>query len=161
MINKTEFAKMLSNEYQMILQQVADLTQADSLLQPQLGGNCMNWVLGHYADSLINLLTVLGGTLPEDLPSLECYRRESEPILEEAEGVLRLNVLVQSCDKLTTAITTRLDLLSEQDFDAEINLWGSKARRGWWAFFFFFHNTYHLGQLEYLRNLAGKTEKVI
>ena len=77
MINKTEFAKMLSNEYQMIMPQVADLTQADSLLQPQPGGNCMNWVLGHYADSLINLLTVLEGTLPEDLPSLERYRRES------------------------------------------------------------------------------------
>ena len=75
--------------------------------------------------------------------------------------MLELDDLLQTCQSVSQSVVTQLEMLSEADFDAEINLWGSKERRGWWAFFFFFHNTYHLGQLEYLRNLAGKIEKVI
>jgi len=59
-------------------------------------------------------------------------------------------------------VVTQLGQSEEAYFDQEVELWpGSKGTRGWWAFFFSFHNSYHIGQLELLRNLAGHTEKLI
>ena len=75
--------------------------------------------------------------------------------------MLDLHELINLYGLLTKTITHRLDKMSESDFDEEIEFWQGQSRRGFVALFYFFHNTYHIGQLEQLRNLAGKTEKVI
>lgn len=161
MITISDFAKMLTNEIEIIHSQTKDLTQSDTLIQPQPGGNCMNWVLGHLLDGLINVLSVLEGEMPESLPNLERYQRESSPIQQDEPGLLTLPRLIENLDKVNNSILKRLEQLTDSDFDQEIELWGSQVRRGWVAFFYYFHYTYHLGQLEYFRNLAGKTDKVI
>ena len=161
MIHIDDFAKMLSGELEILRQQTADLTQEDSLLQPQPGGNCLNWVMGHLVENLVEILRILGGELPANLPDLAHYGFGSEPIRGEEDRVVAMPVLVDSYALLTQEITDRLAQMSEADFEEEIDFWQGKSRRGYVAFFYFFHNTYHLGQLEQLRNLAGKTEKVI
>jgi hypothetical protein len=152
---------MLSGEMDILKQQTEGLTTKDSLLQPQPGGNCLNWVMGHLVVNLVEILGVLEGELLEDLPDLTRYRIGSEPIRGEEAGVLALNDLVDIYERLTTKIVARLSQMDEAEFEEEIDFWQGKSRRGYVAFFYFFHNTYHLGQLEFLRNLAGKTEKVI
>jgi len=117
--------------------------------------------MGHLVVNLVEILDVLEEEPPEDLPDLRRYRIGSEPILGEGKGVLPLQVLIETYGMLTERIITRLALMTEADFEEEIDFWQGKSRRGYVAFFYFFHNTYHLGQLEFLRNLAGKTEKVI
>ncbi len=161
MIRKEDYAKMLTGEYEILKQQTADITHQDSLLQPQPGGNSMNWVLGHLVDNLIQILKVLGGELPDGLPNLSHYGYGSEPVKGDEQGVLPLPELIDAYGSLTDQIISRLDQMTEEDFDKEMDFWQDKSRRGYVAFFYFFHNTYHLGQLEQLRNLAGKTEKVI
>jgi len=52
-------------------------------------------------------------------------------------------------------------MMQDDDFGKEIEWNGKSVTVGWKVYFFFFHFTYHLGQLELLRNLAGRTEKVI
>lgn len=161
MIRIEDFAKMLEGEHEIMRQQTADLNQADSLLQPQPGGNCLNWVMGHLVVNLFEILEILEGELPEDLPDLTRYRIGSEPIQGEGDGVLSLQELIESYTELNNAVLNRLGGMSEADFEQEVDFWQGKKQRGYVAFFYFFHHTYHLGQLEYLRNLAGKTEKVI
>ena len=161
MINKDEFIKMLAFEADVLLRQTANLTQADSLLQPQPGGNCLNWVLGHLVVNLSDILTTLGGTLPADLPNLAHYGYGSEPVLGDDAGVLDLSVMLDTYAKLTQTVKDRLEQMDTADFDEEIEAWQGTQRRGYMAFFYFFHHSYHLGQLEQLRNLAGRTEKVI
>jgi hypothetical protein len=161
MIRVDDFSKMLSGEMDILKQQTEGLTTKDSLLQPQPGGNCLNWVMGHLVVNLVEILGVLEGELLEDLPDLTRYRIGSEPIRGEEAGVLALNDLVDIYERLTTKIVARLSQMDEAEFEEEIDFWQGKSRRGYVAFFYFFHNTYHLGQLEFLRNLAGKTEKVI
>lgn len=161
MIHIEDFAKMLQGEHEIMCQQTADLSHADSLLQPQPGGNCLNWVMGHLAVNLVEILGVLDEKLPENLPDLSRYRIGSEPIRGEEDGVLPLQELIDTYKQLNQAVLNRLENMSEADFEQEIDFWQGKKRRGYVAFFYFFHHTYHLGQLEYLRNLAGKTEKVI
>ncbi|MFU8826266.1 MAG: DinB family protein [Brevefilum sp.] len=161
MINKDEFIKMLAFEADVLLRQTADLTQADSLLQPQPGGNCLNWVVGHLVVNLVDILSTLGGTVPAGLPDLAHYGYGSEPVLGDGAGVLELPVLLDAYAELTQTVTNRLAQMETADFDEEIEAWQGTQRRGYMAFFYFFHHSYHLGQLEQLRNLAGRTEKVI
>lgn len=161
MITKEDFIKMLTFEQGVLLRYVSDLGHIDSLLQPQPGGNCLNWALGHLAVNLVDMITALDGELPADLPNLERYSYGSEPIKGDGPGVLQLRELLDAYARLTETLTDRLKTMSSADFDEEIDFWQGKNRRGYVAFFYFFHHTFHLGQLEQLRNLAGKTEKVI
>jgi len=161
MIHIDDFSKMLSGEAEILRQQTDGLSQADSLLQPQPGGNCLNWVVGHLVENLVEIIKVIQGELPPDLPVLDRYLINSEPIRGEEDGVLPLEALVNTYGQLTQTLTKQLENLPEEYFEEEIDFWQGKARRGYVAFFYFFHNTYHIGQLEQLRNLAGKTEKII
>lgn len=161
MIRVEDFSKMLEGEQDILLRQVEGLSHADSLIQPQPGGNCLNWVMGHLVVNLMDILSTLGQKPSGDLPDMARYRIGSEPILGEEEGIARLEKLVDAYRMLSAQISDRLSQMSPQDFDEEIDFWQGKSRRGYVAFFYFFHNTYHLGQLEFLRNLAGRTEKVI
>jgi hypothetical protein len=161
MITKEEFIKLLSWECEVLRKQIADITHAESLLQPQPGGNCMNWVVGHLVVNLVDILNVLGGEVPPELPDLTPYAFGSDPILCDAEDVIPLQALVDEYEQLTSLVSDQLNRMAEADFDEEIDFWQGKNQLGYVAFFYYFHHTYHLGQLEQLRNLAGKTEKVI
>ena len=161
MIRIEDYSKLLSWELEIMKNQTSGLSQEDSLIQPQPGGNCMNWVMGHLALNLTIILEILGAQIPEDLPNLDRYKMDTDPILAESEGVLDLQELVEAYSFLNKKVIDRLDQMTEDDFEEVIRFWEGKHRRGFMAFFYFFHNTYHLGQLEFLRNLAGRTEKLI
>jgi hypothetical protein len=162
MITIREYARMLEMEQDIIHIQSEGLGDAELLLQPSNGGNCMEWILGHIADGLKTILRVLDALPPQGLPDLSRYRRGSEPILGPEPGLLGRASLLEALDMLHAAVQTRLAELDEAAFDEEIIIFGDQAhRRGWWALFFLFHHSYHVGQLEILRNLAGRTEKLI
>lgn len=161
MITKKEFIQMFSSENEILLQQTAGITHADSLLQPPVGGNCMNWVMGHLVVNLVDILHTLGVEAQPALPELAHYAYGSDPIHSESPGVIQLQTLIDDYAHLTTLVCDQLNKMKDVDFDEEIDFWQGKRRRGYVVFFYYFHNTYHLGQLEQLRNLAGKTGKVI
>ena len=161
MITKEEFSKLMTIELDMLQKQTSGLSHADSLLQPQPGGNCLNWIMGHLLVNLVDILNVLGAGPPAVQPDLSHYGYGSEPVRCDAPGVIELQDLVETYALLTNAITDQLTLMTAADFDEVIDFWQGKSRRGYVAFFYFFHNPYHIGQLEQLRHLAGRTEKVI
>ena len=104
---------------------------------------------------------MLGGQLPAGLPDFSRFGYGSEPVLGKEEGLPSLETFLNSIDKLHAAITTQLKSMREEDFDEEIPVIREQMqRRGYWALFFFFHHSYHTGQLEFLRNLAGHTEHI-
>jgi uncharacterized damage-inducible protein DinB len=161
MITTADFARSLQMENHIIHEQTKDLSQSDTLIQPQPGGNCMNWVLGHTLDNQVIILELLGGSSPVSSESLERYRRDSEPIKGDSPGVWTLEQLLAAHDQVQQAIADQLQAMQEDDFTREVQ-WGERTvTLGWRVFFYYFHFTYHVGQLEYLRNLAGRTEKVI
>jgi len=162
MITISEYARMLEMEQDIIHLQTEGLSDADLLTQPPNGGNCMEWVLGHIADGLATILRVLDALPPDNLPDFSRYRRGSAPILGPEAGLLGRLKLLEALDMLQAAAQTRLAEMDEAAFDEEIIIFGDQARRrGWWALFFLFHHSYHVGQLEILRNIAGKTDKII
>lgn len=161
MITKQDFIRLLSIEHNMIHTQTEGLTQADTLIQPKPSGNCMNWVLGHLLDNQITLLTLLGKESPVDPVLLERYLRDSDPVTGEGPGVLTLERLLDGLDRVQVALIARLGEMSDADFTREIEFRGRTITVGWRVLFLNFHFTYHVGQLELLRQLAGRSEKLI
>jgi hypothetical protein len=161
MITIQDFIRLLSIEHNMIHTQTEGLTQADTLIQPQPSGNCMNWVLGHLLDNQSTLLTLLGKESPVDSVLVERYLRDSDPVTGEGPGVLTLERLLDGLDRIQAALIARLGEMSDADFIREIEFHGRSVSVGWRVVFLNFHFTYHVGQLELLRQLAGRPEKLI
>jgi hypothetical protein len=94
MLSTQDFIRLFTIENELIKSQTSGMTQADTLIQPQPSGNCMNWVLGHILESQVTLLTLVGGVSPFDPAALCIYKRESEPITGDGPGVLPLERLL-------------------------------------------------------------------
>lgn len=161
MITIRNLQRIFEMENEIIHDQVNGLTQEDSLLQPQPGGNCLNWVLGHLLTNQVEIIQAMGGTPPFNPAQVARYDRDSEPIRGQEEGVLPLNTLVSMHDQIHEVLNQLLDAASEEDFEKEILIGERKMTLGWRVFFLHFHYTYHIGQLEFLRQLAGKLDKII
>ncbi len=161
MLTPQDFIRLFTIDNNLIKDQTEGLSQADTLIQPQPSGNCMNWVLGHILESQVTLLTVVGGTSPIDPAELDIYQRGSDPITGGRPGVLPLEYLVEKIDAVHTALVARLAEMDAADFSREIQQGERKYTLAWRFLFLHFHYTYHVGQLELLRQLAGRSEKVV
>lgn len=140
----------------IVEKQTAGLSHADGLLRPPFRGNSLNWVLGHVVVSRQSALKRLGVTaelLSEE--EVVLYRRGAEP-LGEGDQAAPLEKLVsgmrQSQEQLVEALEAA-DL--NQVIDQDGNTLRENIQTICW------HETYHVGQLELLRQLAGTDDVVI
>src|SRR5258707_13686376 len=85
-ISLQELSDAFARNMNVIGRQTAGLTHADSLLQPAMRGNCLNWVLGHIAASRNVILRMLGEEPVLTVEYAERYKRGSEPVLGAEEG---------------------------------------------------------------------------
>lgn len=160
MITLVQLAEAFGRNVSIVQMQAKDLTHADSLLQPAGRGNCLNWVLGHM---LTNRDAILGwlGQASVGGERAARYQRESDPVAGPADDVLPLDellvLLAVSQEKLAGALAA----LTEDDLDREVLLGARTAPLRNRLFFLYFHDTYHLGQTELLRQLTGVGDKVI
>ncbi len=144
----------------LIAQQVQDLTHADSLIQPPVRGNCLNWVLGHIAVHRDYVLEALGEEKVLGEAPIARYDRGSAPILGEGEGVLPLATLLAAIDQSQVNIAAALTRLSPAELEKEAPK--SEPRTvAEMASFLYWHETYHTGQTELLRQLAGTDDRIM
>jgi uncharacterized damage-inducible protein DinB len=144
--------------YRVIGRQLEGVTHEESLVQPPFRGNCLNWVLGHIVVSREEALTILGEDLPWDESVASRYQRNSDPITsaEQAFPLAQLRALLDESQSrilagLARLSPERMDIRETEDTDSI----GERLTFANW------HETYHVGQLELLRQLAGKNDKVI
>lgn len=142
--------------YRVIHRQLVGLTHEDSLLQPPFRGNCLNWVLGHIVSGRKTVLTLLGEDLPWTDALSARYNRNTEPITS-TEQALPLEQLLGYLEESQTRILAGLQRVSPEKLEKIIDdeTVVEKIAFSHW------HETYHVGQLELLRQLAGKNDKVI
>ena len=142
--------------YRVIHRQLVGLTHEDSLLQPPFRGNCLNWVFGHIVSGRETVLTLLGEDLPWTEELSPRYNRNTEPI-SSAEQALPLEQLLGDLEESQTRILAGLQRISPEKLEMVIDdeTVNEKITFSHW------HETYHVGQLELLRQLAGKDDKVI
>jgi hypothetical protein len=87
-ISAQQIGKAYARNLWVLKQQTEGLTHADSLLQPAMRGNCLNWILGHLAVHRDYVLDALGREKVVGDTAIARYGRESAPILGDGDGVL-------------------------------------------------------------------------
>ncbi|MBN2147807.1 MAG: DinB family protein [Anaerolineales bacterium] len=163
MITPASLAFAFGRNVGIIKDQVAGLSQADSLIQLPFRANCLNWVVGHIITNRLAIFKVLGvEDIPFDAASLGHYEYDSRPITGEEEGVLPLEQLIAMLEQTQTILTERLGAISAQELERPLVFFGEREMPvAEWVFFFYFHDCYHTGQTEILRQAAGKNDKII
>lgn len=156
MIDATLIARFFALNHRVIHLQINGLTHEESLLQPQFRGNCLNWVLGHIVATRNSALTLLGEDPVWSDEEAARYANDSEPITG-GEGALRLEKITADLDRSQERLTAALKHVSA-DALAQADGEQSPGERLAWLFW---HEAYHTGQTEYLRQIAGKDDKVI
>lgn len=144
----------------VIENQAKGVTHAESVLQLPFRGNCFNWVVGHILHSREVILTLLGGN-PDWFPNegLARYKRESDPLTQPDDGI-RFEALLTAITDSGQQIGTRLQEQSVESLAVVIDEERQRTlgeRIAW----LHWHETYHTGQLELLRQLAGKDDAII
>jgi hypothetical protein len=143
--------------------QAEGLSHQQSLSQTEYNVNCFNWVLGHVVSSRSQLLTALFAAEPVmSDEQASRYLRESEPIVEDGPGVLPFAELLGLLDASEVALEEALSAASDEFMAAETPVGdGRTASRAAQAMFTLFHDTYHVGQTDLLRQMAGMNDKII
>jgi len=146
----------------LVVAHAAGLTHEDSLMQSPYNVNCFNFVVGHIITSRNALFRNIDGeALWSTEDGLERYRREADPIKEDGPGVWKLPDLLTALAESQAKIQERLAAATPEYLDEEIEVEGRSASRNARILFAYFHDTYHTGQVDILRQMSGKSDKVI
>jgi uncharacterized damage-inducible protein DinB len=161
MIDREQLIAAFARNLEIVKLQTAGLTHADSLLQPPFRANCLNWVLGHLADNRSSILKALGRPpLLSDEQSAR-YGYGSEPVTCEGSGVMRMEDLLAALERAQEGIAEGLRQATPEVLARQTKFAGRDMSVGEQVFFLYFHETYHVGQTELLRQLAGTDDQVI
>ena len=154
---------MASRNHRVIQRQIDGLTHEDSLLQLPFRGNCLNWVLGHITQSRDKMLQLIDEPSIWTREQIARYERESPPVAS-GEDALSLEQIVSDFNTAHERLINKLQQMTLDDLAAPAKPviqntppWSV----GELLHFLLWHETYHVGQTEILRQLAGKNDKVI
>ena len=160
MINSQDLSNAFARNVGVIKMQTDGLTHEDSMLQLPFHGNCLNWVLGHIASNRDGVLETLGES-PLMVAYGVRYKRGSDPVTRADEGTMTLEELLNWLDRSQERIAIALSKMDESALAREYASGDRKTTVGQRVFFLYFHETYHVGQTELFRQLAGNDDKVI
>jgi DinB superfamily len=130
---------------------LTDLTHADSLVQPPTEGNCINWIVGHIVCYRNYALTCCGLTPVVAEKMAKRYARESAPVLGKAGDVAHLADLQAAFERSQEQLTTYLNAMTPQQAATEVSAADFTMPRAELLLSFMRHESYHAGQLEWLR----------
>lgn len=144
-----------TNRY-VIREQAKDVTHEESVMQPHDPVNTFNWVLGHIVQNRDEILKALG-LEPQLTPEeTALYQYGSEPIHGDAAAI-KFERLLELFYAAHDALVTQFEAMSPDDFDKLHD----KTTLGLHVHWLLWHETYHIGQTEYTRQITGKADKVI
>jgi uncharacterized damage-inducible protein DinB len=129
------------------------LTHSDSVVQPPFKGNALNWVMGHIVASRNEALSYLGAEPVWDDEELAHYKTGSDPITRDDQG-LTLEQLRAAFDEAQERISSRLDEIPAEELAKIVETSFGERPVGEHVASLHWHETYHSGQLELLRELT-------
>ena len=163
MIESQTLLDAANRNYGVILRQVAGLNHEDSLLQLPFRGNCLNWVIGHITQSRNKMLKIVGEAPVWTDEQIARYDRESAPVVDGSDA-MHFEQMLADLKQTHERFIEKLGRMSQD----ELNLPAPQVIKGipdWstgeFLNFLLWHETYHTGQTEILRQLAGTNDKVI
>lgn len=161
MITIDQLAEGFALNLRLMMMQSAGISHAESLIQTPYNINCLNWVLGHLAVNRDRVLLTIGEDplLSED--EFDRYKTESDPIKEDGEDVVKLDRLLEVLTDGQEMINTGFSQLTEARLFGLIQVGERQIQLGERLHGFYFHDTYHTGQTDLLRQIAGTNDKIV
>lgn len=153
------FVEIIKLNKDVVKQHTKGLTTEDSLLLPPNEGNSMNWVLGHVIECRNEVFELLqiGSVWTEK--ERDIYRTGAN-LLTQNEIALDLSVLYDYFLETQVRFKKFFAEATIESMTTVIKFHDQDMQVGELINFYLWHETYHLGQLELLRRLAGKLEKI-
>ena len=161
MIEPADLVKAFERNTRIIEMQADGLSHEDSLIQTEYNINCLNWVVGHVVRYRDEMLTLLGHQRLMAPDASERYARESDPIIDDGPDVLPLGDLVGLVRKSQDRIADVLGAVTDEQLAEERTSGERRSTVGSSVWFNYFHDTYHVGQTELLRQVAGVDDAII
>jgi len=160
MLSLQDLSEAFARNVMILKMQTEGPTHEDSLRQLPFNGNCLNWVLGHIATYRDQILKMLGEPPMREVQGSR-YQTDSDPMREADEQTVPLEELLTWIDRTQERLTTVLARMDEAALSREVTRGERKTTVSKQLFFGYFHESYHVGQTELLRQLAGKNDKMI
>lgn len=160
MITPQELTQLFSVTTWVCQNQAKGLTHEQSLLQPPFRGNCFNWVLGHIVVNRNDLLKMLDADPILTDEEAARYKFDSEPVVSEDDNTLPLERLLNLISTSQKMLEEGFNNMPKGKLDEIVNEERQTTFR-YRLLFMHFHESYHSGQLELLRQLAGMDDSVI
>lgn len=161
MITASDLSAGYALNVRLIKRQTEGLSHADSLTQTPYNINSLNWVLGHIAVNRDNVFRALGIEPLLTEAQTQRYIRDSEPVRQDGPDILRLEELLELLERGQAMIENEFNNLTPESLEREIKISHRSITLGSRLFGLYFHDTYHTGQTDLLRQVAGKNDKVI
>lgn len=161
MLTPRQLADAFERNANVIRMQADGLTHADSVRQLASRGNCLNWVVGHIVEARNDVLQLVGADPVLDPTVAARYAYQSAPVLADGPDVVPFGELLAALDRSQEIIAAKLAALTDEECGREIALPSRTMPLGERLFYLYFHETYHTGQTEPLRQLAGTDDMVI
>ncbi len=153
-------AELYKNNHEVIRKQLTDISQEESLLQLPFRGNCLNWVVGHILGIRGEALELMGLSRTLNPAEEKIYGYGSEPLTDPGKAC-DLSSLVNRLDDSINRVVNGLVSLPSAELDRQVRIWRGQMPLLEALSYIQWHESYHTGQLEFLRQLAGKNDHVI
>lgn len=127
------------------------VTFEESLVQPQGGGNCANWVLGHIVANRNPIMELIGENPVWSEEKAAIYRRGSLPLTDPAIAI-SLESMLSDLRASQEKLRRKLPQMTSEELEKPQGD-GTTYER---LTFLQFHEAYHAGQLGLLRRWLGK-----
>ena len=114
----TDLARMYEFSYAALNRNLIDLNHEDTVVLPDGGGNCLNWVLGHVVAARSMVLMLAGATPTLTGEGMAVYQRGSHP--EGTDGFADLGKLRAMFDETQKQLVPTLAALSEEALNSSV-----------------------------------------
>lgn len=156
-LSAQQLADAFARNTGVIHRHIDDLTHAESLVQPPYVHNCLNWVMGHIVQSRDQILQLF--EVPALLTEAQTnrYKRGSQPVTQDGPDLIRLERLRNLLDEQQTQLANAFAHAPADYLQRPLG----ENTIGDIVFVLYFHETYHVGQVDPLRQVAGKNDRII
>ena len=153
MTSPNDYIKSLNLANGIINRETKDLSHEDSMKQLPFPANCLNWNLGHILVYRMQYLGLIDGQSQPDEAEFALYGYGSEP-LTDSDKAIPLPTILERLDAVSEEIVAALQKMPPEKLtevvDAENGITVDDRLR----FYLIFHEAFHLGQVEILREMA-------
>jgi hypothetical protein len=130
----------------------------ESLMAPDGGGNCLNWVLGHLVKARRDVLALLGQPQTAANANFDRYAQGAPPLVDPSEAVA-FPVILEQFRALRGPLVAAIQATPPEALTAPIPnspTGNPNETVGSLLAAVAFHEAYHLGQAGLLRRMLGK-----